>query len=76
MSKEPKMTINEIELTDAQASMIRSAVSHMQSYVTSVENREILGEIGLFYDARCCEILSLIVMSEYERDALGTWRKK
>jgi hypothetical protein len=63
MSTESKIVINGVELTQAQSSSVRVAVSSMLTELAQKEHMDALGEIGPLYQARLSEVQDLLLNS-------------
>ena len=60
MTSEPSITINGVELTEAQASTVRVALSCFQFELREPKFTELLGPIGPLYQARLNEVFRLM----------------
>jgi hypothetical protein len=66
--REAKVTVNGIELTSAQVSALRGAVTGFRIELSDPEYRRRLGPIAEAYDARLAEVESLLVQTMNESD--------
>lgn len=67
MQKEATITVNGIQLNEAQAGAVRVAVASMLMELAESEDMKSLGEIGPLYQARLSEVQVLILNASAEQ---------